>query len=83
MNASFPDQARVVIVGAPSKAMAFLPWTPWGVLQEANENQAPAHHVASYWDYAMDRFTRSGAITGREDFGSLLEAVRRGDAGSP
>ena len=71
--------ARLVIY----KAMAFLLWTLWGVLQEVNENQAPAYHFASYWDYAMDRFTRSKAIMGREDFGALLEAVRGGDAGSP
>ena len=72
-------EARLVIY----KAMAFLLWTLWGVLQEVNENQAPAYHFASYWDYAMDRFTRSKAIMGREDFGALLEAVRGGNAGSP
>ena len=67
-------RARLVIY----KAMAFLLWTLWGVLQEVNENPAPAYHFASYWDYAMDRFTRCKAIMGRDDFGEILEALRRG-----
>ena len=71
--------ARLVIY----KAMAFLLWTLWGLLQEVNENPAPAYDFASYRDYAMDRFTRCKAIMGREDFGALLEAVRLGDADSP
>ena len=71
--------ARLVIY----KAMAFLLWTLWGLLQEVNKNPAPAYHFASYWEYAMDRFTRCKAIMGREDFGALLEAVRHGEAGSP
>ena len=71
--------ARLVIY----KAMAFLLWTLWGLLQEVNNNPSPAYDFASYRDYAMDRFTRCKAIMGREDFGALLEAVRRGDVGSP
>ena len=63
--------------------MAFLLWTLWGLLQEVNENPAPAYDFASYRDYAMDRFTRCKAIMGREDFGTLLEAIRRGDAHVP
>ena len=68
--------ARLVI----NKAMAFLLWTLWGLLQEVNENPAPAYHFASYWDYAMDRFTRCKAIMGREDFGVLLEALCHDEA---
>ena len=71
--------ARLVIY----KAMAFLLWTLWGLLQEVNKNPAPAYHFASYRDYAMDRFRRCKAIMGREDFGALLEAVRRGNADRP
>lgn len=69
-------RARMVIY----KAMAFLLWTLWGVLQEVNENPAPAYHFASYWDYAMDRFTRCQAIMGRADFERHLDAVRRGSS---
>ena len=66
-------EARLVIY----KAMAFLLWTLWGLLQEVNDNPAPAYHFASYRDYAMDRFSRCRSIMGREDFGTLLETVRR------
>jgi len=60
------------------KSMAFLLWTLWGLLQEANQNPRPAYHFASYWDYAMDRFTKCQAIMNGKDFPGLLEAVRRG-----
>ena len=68
--------ARLVIY----KAMAFLLWTLWGLLQEVNRNPAPAYHFASYRDYALDRFARCKAIMDREDFVALLDAARRGDA---
>ena len=42
-----------------------------------NRSPAPAYHVASDWDYALDRFARCKAIMGRQDFGALLVAVRR------
>lgn len=60
------------------KSMAFLLWTLWGLLQEANQNPRPAYHFASYWDYAMDRFTKCQAIMNGGDFPELLEAVRKG-----
>jgi hypothetical protein len=50
----------------------------WGLLQEANQNPRPAYHFASYWDYAMDRFTKCQAIMNGKDFPGLLEAVRKG-----
>lgn len=61
------------------KSLVFLLWTLWGVLQEANQNPRPAYHFKSYWDYAMDRFTRCQQIMNSENFGGLLEAVRKGD----
>lgn len=64
--------ARVVL----QKAMVFLLWTLWGVIQVANENPQPATGFASYWDYALDRFNRCQAIMNRPDFGALLECVR-------
>jgi len=60
------------------KSLVFLLWTLWGLLQEANRNPRPAYHFKSYWDYAMDRFTRCQEIMNGADFDSLLEAVRRG-----
>jgi thiamine kinase-like enzyme len=65
------DYGRVVCY----KALAFLLWTLWGCLQEANRNPRPAYHFASYWDYAMDRFTRCQAIMNAPDFPALLRAV--------
>lgn len=59
------------------KALAFLLWTLWGCLQEANKNPRPAYQFKSYWDYAMDRFTRCQAIMRAPDFPALLAAVRR------
>lgn len=59
------------------KAMAFLLWTLWGVLQQINDNPTPAYHFASYWDYAMDRFTRCQAIMNRDDFAKHLDVIRR------
>jgi len=67
------DYGRVVCY----KALAFLLWTLWGCLQEANRNPRPAYHFASYWDYAMDRFTRCQAIMNAPEFAGLLEAIRR------
>lgn len=60
------------------KSLVFLLWTLWGVLQHVNKNPRPAYHFASYWDYAMHRFTHSQEITQRADFGRMLEAVRNG-----
>lgn len=70
------DYGRVVCY----KALAFLLWTLWGCLQEANRNPRPAYHFASYWDYAMDRFTRCQAIMNAPEFPALLRAVRGQDA---
>lgn len=61
------------------KSLVFLLWTLWGVLQEANKNPRPAYHFKSYWDYAMDRFTRCQKIMNADNFGSLVEAVRKGE----
>lgn len=61
------------------KSLVFLLWTLWGVLQEANKNPRPAYHFKSYWDYAMDRFTRCQQIMNADNFGSLVEAVRKGE----
>ena len=98
VETEFDEQQDAILLeaycgGAPSKgmaarlvvykAMAFLLWTLWGLLQEVNRNPAPAYHFASYWDYALDRFARCKAIMGREDFGALLEAIRRGNADRP
>ncbi|MDH3689855.1 MAG: phosphotransferase, partial [Gammaproteobacteria bacterium] len=58
------------------KSLVFLLWTLWGVLQEVNKNPRPAYHFASYWDYAMDRFTRCQEIMNRENFGDLMNAVK-------
>jgi len=66
------DYGRIVL----QKSLAFLLWTLWGLLQEANRNPRPAYHFASYWDYAMDRFTRCQQIMNADDFPGLLEAVR-------
>jgi len=55
------------------KAMCDLLWTLWGVIQVANENP-----VDDFWAYATGRFERCKALMGRSDFGSHLEAVRRG-----
>lgn len=63
---------------ALQKSLVFLLWTLWGLLQEANRNPRPAYHFASYWDYAMDRFVRCQEIMNSDDFGTLLEAVRKG-----
>ena len=60
------------------KSLVFLLWTLWGLLQEANQNPRPAYHFRSYWDYAMDRFTRCQEIMNGSDFAGLLEAVRKG-----
>ena len=35
-----------------------------------------AYHFASYWDYAMDRFTRCQAIMKRDDFEKHLDVIR-------
>lgn len=59
------------------KALAFLLWTLWGCLQEANKNPRPAYHFKSYWDYAMDRFTRCQSIMRAPEFPALLQAVRQ------
>lgn len=67
------DYGRVVSY----KALAFLLWTLWGCLQEANKNPRPAYHFASYWDYAMDRFTRCQEIMNGPRFPSLLDAMRK------
>ena len=60
------------------KALVFLLWTLWGVLQHVNANPRPAYEFASYWEYAMNRFTRCQAIMNRPDFPDLIEAVKRG-----
>lgn len=62
------------------KSLVFLLWTLWGLLQEANQNPRPAYHFKSYWDYAMDRFTRCQEIMNGEDFDELVEAVRQNGA---
>jgi thiamine kinase-like enzyme len=68
------EYGRIVL----HKSMVFLLWTLWGVLQEANKNPRPAYHFKSYWDYAMDRFVRCQEIMNADNFGKLLEAVRKG-----
>ncbi len=60
------------------KSMVFLLWTLWGVLQEANKNPRPAYHFRSFWDYAMDRFVRCQQIMNTNNFGTLVDAVRKG-----
>ena len=64
--------------GVLLKSTAFLLWTLWGVLQVANNNPRPAYHFESFWDYAMDRFTRCQQIMNADNFGKLVEAVRKG-----
>ena len=59
------------------KALVFLLWTLWGVLQHVNANPRPAYEFASYWDYAMNRFTRCQEIMNRDDFPAMMEAVKR------
>lgn len=66
------DYGRIVL----QKSLAFLLWTLWGVLQEVNQNPRPAYHFASYWDYAMDRFTRCQEIMNADSFGRLMDAVK-------
>jgi thiamine kinase-like enzyme len=63
---------------ALQKSLVFLLWTLWGVLQEVNKNPRPAYEFASYWDYAMNRFTRCQEIMNSENFPRYLEAVREG-----
>lgn len=69
------EYGRIVLY----KSLVFLLWTLWGVLQEANKNPRPAYHFKSYWDYAMDRFTRCQQIMNADNFGKLLDAVNKGD----
>ena len=66
------EYGRIVLY----KSLAFLLWTLWGVLQHVNDNPRPAYHFASYWDYAMDRFTKCQAIMNSDRFADLDEAVR-------
>jgi len=66
------EYGRIVLY----KSLAFLLWTLWGVLQHVNDNPRPAYHFVSYWDYAMDRFTKCQAIMNSDRFVTLLEAVR-------
>jgi thiamine kinase-like enzyme len=58
------------------KALVFLLWTLWGVLQHVNANPRPAYEFASYWEYAMNRFTRCQEIMNRDDFPAMMNAVR-------
>ncbi len=58
------------------KSLVFLLWTLWGVLQHVNKNPRPAYEFASYWDYGMDRFTRCQEIMNRDEFASMMEAVK-------
>ncbi|WP_045835740.1 choline kinase family protein [Hyphomicrobium sp. 99] len=60
------------------KSLVFLLWTLWGVIQETNKNPRPAYHFASFWDYAMDRFTRCQQIMNADNFRGLVEVVRTG-----
>ncbi|MFT3731923.1 MAG: choline/ethanolamine kinase family protein [Hyphomicrobium sp.] len=69
------EYGRIVL----QKSMVFLLWTLWGLLQEANKNPRPAYHFASYWDYAMDRFTRCQKIMNADNFRDLVDVVRKGD----
>ena len=55
------------------KAMCDLLWTLWGVIQVVNENP-----VDDFWAYATGRFERCKTLMGRADFGTHLDAVRRG-----
>lgn len=69
------EYGRIVL----QKSMVFLLWTLWGVLQDVNKNPRPAYHFASYWDYAMDRFTRCQQIMNAGNFRDLVDVVRKGD----
>src|SRR5262249_46445610 len=55
------------------KAMCDLLWTLWGVIQVANENP-----VDDFWAYAVNRFERCKTLMGSAEFGSHVDAVRRG-----
>lgn len=66
------EQARMTL----QKSLVFLLWTLWGVIQEVNKNPQPAYHFASYWDYAMDRFTRCQEIMNANNFGRMIDLVR-------
>lgn len=55
------------------KAMCDLLWTLWGAIQHANQNPVDDFEV-----YANTRFARCQHLMGSAEFGSHLEAVRRG-----
>lgn len=55
------------------KALCDLLWTLWGCIQVMNENP-----VDDFWAYAINRFERCQRLMGAPDFGSHLDAVRRG-----
>ena len=55
------------------KAMCDLLWTLWGVIQVVNENP-----VDDFWTYAVNRFERCKTLMGSAEFGSHVDAVRRG-----
>jgi thiamine kinase-like enzyme len=63
------DTGRMVMY----KAMCDLLWTLWGCIQVMNENP-----VDDFWAYATNRFERCQRLMGAPDFGTHLEAVRRG-----
>lgn len=63
------DLGRMVLY----KAMCDLLWTPWGVVQHANENPAE-----DFWAYAVNRLDRCRRLMATEEFSCHVEAVRRG-----
>jgi thiamine kinase-like enzyme len=71
-----PDAMRSRLV--LQKAMVFLLWTLYGVMQVVYKNPTAAYHFPNWWGYAMDRFTRCQEIMNGPDFERHLEAVRKG-----
>lgn len=63
------DAGRMVMY----KAMCDLLWTLWGVVQHANDNPAE-----DFWAYSVNRLDRCRRLMSRNDFGTHLEAVRKG-----
>jgi thiamine kinase-like enzyme len=62
--------ARARLLGLAGK----YGWTLWGAIQHAS---SPLHF--DFWSWAMERFEGAAAGFGADDFGTMLEDVRRDD----
>jgi thiamine kinase-like enzyme len=63
------DRGRMVLY----KAMCDLLWTLWGIIQHVNKNPAD-----DFWAYAVNRFERCKKLMGQVDYGTHIDAARKG-----